>query len=112
MTGLIKNGDLLLQMGFTGYLLVWWLHARSRLMVGYDSVTRGKCSGACFALAATRWISSELLMVRPGPLVDQAMWVAVGVVLGGSRLLAVEVRYGGAGCDDRGRRCYVSREWC
>ena len=51
-------------------------------------------------------------MVRPGPLVDQAMWVAVGVVLGGSRLLAVEVRYGGAGCDDRGRCYYVSREWC
>ncbi len=29
--GLIKNGDLLLQMGFTGYLLAWWLNARSRI---------------------------------------------------------------------------------
>ena len=29
--GLIKNGDLLLQMGFTGFLLVWWLHTRSRV---------------------------------------------------------------------------------
>uniref|UniRef100_A0A2N9H0V0 Uncharacterized protein n=1 Tax=Fagus sylvatica TaxID=28930 RepID=A0A2N9H0V0_FAGSY len=73
-----------------------------------------RCSGekTCFGLAATRWISGELLMVQPGPVVDRAMWVAAGVVLGGSRLLAVEVRYGGAGCDDRGRRCYVSREWC
>uniref|UniRef100_A0A2N9HRI1 Reverse transcriptase Ty1/copia-type domain-containing protein n=1 Tax=Fagus sylvatica TaxID=28930 RepID=A0A2N9HRI1_FAGSY len=41
----------------------------------------GKCSGACFGLAATRWISSKLLMVQPGPLVDQAMWVAIRVVL-------------------------------
>ena len=49
--------------------------------MSYASVTQGKCSGACFALAATRWISSKLLMVQPGPLVDQAMWVAIKVVL-------------------------------
>ena len=44
-------------------------------------MTRGRCSSACFGLATKRWISSELLMVRPGPLVDQAMWVAIKVVL-------------------------------
>ena len=84
------------------------------LLVGYSGMTRGRCSGekTCFGLAAIRWISSELLMVEPGSVVDRAMWVAAGVVLGGSRLLAVEVRYGGAGCDDRGRRYYVNREWC
>jgi hypothetical protein len=49
--------------------------------VGYAGVTRGRCSSACFGLATKIWISSQLLMVRPGPLVDQAMWIAAGVVL-------------------------------
>ena len=75
-------------------------------------MTRGRCSGekTCFGSVATRWISGEPLRVQPGPVVDRAMWFAAGVVLGGSQLLAVEVRCGGAGCVDRGRRCYVSRE--
>uniref|UniRef100_A0A2N9HL87 Uncharacterized protein n=1 Tax=Fagus sylvatica TaxID=28930 RepID=A0A2N9HL87_FAGSY len=62
-----------------------------------------RCSGekTCFGLAATRWISGKLLRVQPGPMVDRAMWVATGVVLGGSRLLAVEVQCGGAGYDDQ-----------
>ena len=59
--GLIKNWDLLLQMGVTGYLLAWWLHARSRIVGGL----RRRCKVSDSARIATAqealWSSLSLL---------------------------------------------------